>query len=108
MFSDRAYPMVFESFGGIALSNMVYFSEIASAALILIPRTRPLGVYIAIAVVVEIEVVAREVDFSLMFIFMLLLFRPQTYATRAIFILPIAAHLALGLFEFIEPGVLHW
>ena len=108
LFADRAGPMVIESFSGLALSNMVYASEIACAALLLIPRTRAFGVYAAIAAVIGIEVVAREVGFGLMFIFMLLLFRPQTYATRAILVLPIAAHLALGLFELIRPGVLHW
>jgi len=106
--ADPLGPMVFESVGGLLLSNAVYLSEVGCALLLSIPATRRLGLVASILTVIGIEVVAREVGFGLMFILMLLLFRPQTYAGRGVVAFVIGAHLALGVTELLAPGVLLW
>ena len=106
--ADPLGPMLLESAGGLLLSNAVYLSEIACAVLLLIPATRRLGLIASVLTVIGIEVVAREVGFGLMFVLMLLLFRPQFYATRAALAFVLVAHGMLGLFELLSPGVLLW
>lgn len=106
--ADRAGPMLFSSVIGLLLSNLVYLSEIGCAILLIIPKTRSFGLVASILTVIGIEVVAREVGFGLMFIMMLLLFRPRILEGRAIFLFPLAVHLAFAITEYLTPGVLYW
>lgn len=106
--ANRAGAMVLSSVQGLLLSNAVYLTEIGCALLLLIPRTRGIGFTVSVATVVGIEVVAREIGFGLMFIVLLLLFRPGLLERRAILALPIAAHAVFGVAEIAWPGGLLW
>lgn len=64
--TDGAGPYLFESFPVLALSNAVYVSEIATGVMLLVPRLRRYGAYLALFVIVGIELVARELLFGLL------------------------------------------
>lgn len=106
--ADGASPMVLSSVTGLLLSNAAYLSEIGCAVLLIIPKTRSFGLVVSILTVIGIEVIAREAGFGLMFIMMLLLFRPRLLESRAILLFPVAAYIAFGLTEIWAPGVLYW
>lgn len=52
----------------IAASNGVYLAEMGAAVLLLIPRTRALGVLVGLGIVFVIEAAAREAFFGLLFV----------------------------------------
>ena len=67
-------PYQFSAWPGILASNAVYMGEILAASLLLIPRTRALGLAFALVVVAGIELGARELMFGLLVTNLLALF----------------------------------
>jgi hypothetical protein len=63
----------------IVLSNLVYLAELACAALLLVPRTRLVGVVFGIGLMIGIELFAREVFFGLIQVMLVLLFAPSAW-----------------------------
>ena len=72
----------FEGTPLILLSNFVWFSEIGLASLLLFPRTRRFAWPAAIAMVVAVEVVARELMFGVEFCAALTLFAARDMLSR--------------------------
>jgi hypothetical protein len=67
----------------VAASNAVYVAEIGLAALLLVPRARPLAVLLVAAFLVAVESAAREAFFGTLFVSGALLFRHGA-ANRAV------------------------
>jgi hypothetical protein len=78
----------------VAASNAVYVTEIGLAALLLVPRSRPLAVPLVMAFLVAVESAAREAFFGTLFVSGALLFRPGA-ANRAV--VPVVALLMAAL-----------
>lgn len=84
-------PYIVGSLVFVAASNAVYAAEIALALLLLIPRTRALGIAGAVLFLLAVEVAAREVFFGLVFLNAILSFlRPDVH------------HRLLGVFAVIS------
>jgi hypothetical protein len=77
-------PYLVDGIGFAAFSNAVYLLEIALVPLLLIPRTRKLGVLATVAFLAAIEVGARELFFGLVYINAVLLFWPSDLNRRLI------------------------
>jgi hypothetical protein len=69
-------PYLVDHTAFVALSHVVYLIEIALVPLLLVLRTRVLGVLGAVAFVAAIEIGAREIFFGLVYVNMLLVFLP--------------------------------
>ena len=72
-------PYGFESWLPVVLSNLVYVSEMAVGILLLIKRARLLGFLGGMALIVAIEVVAREMFFGILFVNLQLLYAPKDW-----------------------------
>lgn len=76
-----AGPFLVDAWWFVALSNVVWIAELVLPALLLIPRTRWLGVAGSVAFLIAVEAVARELVFGLLFANVICLFLPpRTYA----------------------------
>ncbi len=72
-------PFLGDSLLVVALSNLAWMSEIAVAGLLLVPRTRAIGVPVGIAMMVGIEFIARELVFGLLMVSMICLFAERDW-----------------------------
>lgn len=68
----------------LGLSNLVYILEILAAILLIVPRFRKQGVVLSVALLVAIEVAAREYMFGMMVINLLCLFLDEKWSKRAL------------------------
>lgn len=75
-------PYFFESPIALVVSNGVYLTEIAVAILLLWKKTRVVGAYCGIGLVLGIELIAREVVFGLIYSNLLVLFLSEHIARR--------------------------
>jgi hypothetical protein len=66
----------------VVLSNLGWITEIAVAGLLLVPRTRGLAVPVGIGLMIGIEIVAREVVFGLLAVWLLCLFARRDWNRR--------------------------
>ncbi len=105
-FASGAGPFRADSRALVLGSNAVVLAELALPALLLVPRTRALALPAAIALVLAIQLPARELGFALLFSNVLLLFAasnanarlaPWNYAVFA---------LALLAWPWLAPGIL--
>jgi hypothetical protein len=87
-------PYRVESAALLLVSNAVYLTEIALAALLFVRRTRWVAVLVVLALLVAIEIGAREVFFGLVFASALLTF-PRADVNRRL--LPVVAALLTAL-----------
>lgn len=78
--SEAPGPYVFTSIPALIVSNSVYVAELLVALLLLIPKTRMGGALLGLAVVVGIEVVARELLFGVLCSYLLMLFLPSAWS----------------------------
>lgn len=69
-----AGPFRVESLAFVAISNLVWIAEIGLAGLLAFVRTRRPAAVVAMALVVTIQLAARELGFALLFVNLLLLF----------------------------------
>lgn len=76
-------PFALSSALGVAVSNAVYVSELAVAALLFFERTRRLGAIAALLVLCVIEVLALEMTFGLLMLNLIALYLPQRYRAGA-------------------------
>jgi hypothetical protein len=74
-----AGPFLVEAPAFWLLSNLVWVSELVLPVLLLVPRTRLIGVAGSIAFLVAVQVVARELVFGVLFTNALLSFAPGAY-----------------------------
>lgn len=81
-------PYAFESPLALLVSNGVWIGEIAAGLMLLLPRLRPLGVLLGLALLLGIELGARELMFGALMTNMLCLYFPAAWS-RAL--LPISA-----------------
>ena len=79
-----AGPYRLTSWVGLTLSNAVWIAELVLPPLLWIRRTRTAAMVGLIAVVLAIEIAAREVLFGGLFVALLLLFGPPTWLRRAL------------------------
>ncbi len=77
-------PYAFDSWPAIVVSNGIWVGEIAVAFLLLLPRTRILGVVAALGLVSGIEVGARELLFGTLMLNLLAFFLPTVWSVRAL------------------------
>lgn len=101
-------PFLVTSPAVLAVSNLVYATELLLPVLLLWPPTRTLGVAGTLAMLAGIEVAAREVFFGLVFANGVLLFLPR--AAPAGVVLAVAAFLAwllLGAIGVVPAMVYH-
>ena len=70
----------------LILSNLVYILEIAAAFLLVVPRYRRYGVVLACALLVAIEVGAREYTFGMLVLNLLFLFLDERWSRRGLVI----------------------
>ncbi len=77
-----AGPYRVDSTAFVVVSNVVYLAEIGLAPLMLLRRTRVVAAVGALALVLLIQLGAREVGFALLFGNLLLLFLPNTLGRR--------------------------
>ena len=97
-------PFQFSSLLGILLSNSVYLFELGVAGLLLIPRTRTLGVWAGFFVCLGIEAVAREVMFGLLMALMLFMSARDGVARKAVLGVVAAEAAALLLSALLGKG----
>jgi hypothetical protein len=95
-------PYLVDSFAFIALSHAVYLIEIALVPLLLMPRTRTVGVLGTVAFLAVIEVGARELFFGLVYVNAVLLFWPSDLNRRLIGVFAAL----LGALMLVRVGVL--
>ena len=72
-------PYRFESAFPVVLSNLVYIGEIVVAGLLLVKRTRLLGLVGGMVMIVGIELAARELFFGILFANLVLLHAPKDW-----------------------------
>ena len=86
--TDPAFdgPYRLRSVGGLAVSNAVYLLEIAAALLLMSRRARPLGVAVALALLIAIEAGAREVTFGLLVTGLLTLYLANAATRRMLWL----------------------
>jgi len=91
-----AGPYRVSSIPFLLASNLVYLAELALAPLLLVRRTRNLAAGTAIAVVLAIQLGAREVGFAFLFVNLLLLFPDSDWNRRLLPAFILLGALALG------------
>jgi hypothetical protein len=79
----------------VAIANLTWIAELTLAPALLWPRTRPFGVAAAVALILAIEVAAREVFFGLLYVNLILLFLARPLHPKLV--APAAALLAVLL-----------
>jgi hypothetical protein len=72
--ADPRGPYLVDSTFFLVLSNLAWMTELLAAALLLVPRTRPVGVLVALSTMVAIEFIARELVFGLLMAALICLF----------------------------------
>lgn len=77
----------------VAIANLTWIAEIALAPALLWRRSRPLAIAAAVALIVAIEVAAREVFFGLLYVNLILLFLERPWHPKLV--APVAALLAI-------------
>lgn len=75
-------PYAFRAPMALVASNLVYLGELASAAMLLVPRLRMLGALLGLAVLIGIELGARELLFGTLMANMLAFFAPASWSRR--------------------------
>ena len=80
----------------VAIANLTWIAEMALAPALLWRRTRPFAVAAAVALIVAIELAAREAFFGLLYVNLILLFLERPWHSKLV--APVAALLALMLF----------
>jgi hypothetical protein len=110
---EGAGPYRVEQLAFVVLSNLVVAAELLLPALLLWRRTRTLALLAALALVLGIQLGAREIGFALLFSSLLLLFAPRDLLRPALlFVIPLCAWAlaaALGIAAgggFLDPGML--
>lgn len=84
-YAGGAGPFRLESWIGVAVSNLVWISEVVFAVGLLASRTRRLALSGAILMLFSIEVFAREIFYGLLVLSLLLLFAPLNLSLWALF-----------------------
>ena len=78
-------PFELQSLPALAVSNAVWFGEIAAAPLLLIPRLRMLGLLAGLLLMVGIEAGAREFLFGFLMLNIMALYLPPRWSPRLLF-----------------------
>lgn len=77
-------PYLFELMYPVVLSNLAYIGEIVVAGLLLMKRTRLIGLIGSMVMIVGIEFVARELFFGVLFANLVLLHAPRDWSKPAL------------------------
>jgi hypothetical protein len=77
-------PYLFELMYPVVLSNLVYIGEIVVAGLLLMKRTRLVGLIGSMVMIVGIELVAKELFFGVLFANLVLLYAPRDWSKPAL------------------------
>jgi hypothetical protein len=104
VWATGAGPFRVKSVPFLFVSNLVYLAEIGLAALLLIRRTRSVAATAAIALVLAIQVGARELGFAFLFVSGLLLFLENNWNGRLLPAFVLGGAVALGAAAGWLPG----